>query len=262
MGGSLDSVTLKLVRAEQHLEAIFEVLAGFRYGDCEIVPEEDSETNLGLLRVRLPAPPQMLVAIIGDFLFNVRSALDYLIWQLVLANGETPTRSNSFPITGNPAEFGDAIKRKRLRGLTEKARTLVESFQPYNGGNEPLETLNRFHNVDEHQTPTLTVAVAHDTRLDWIHGANPLLHMILGDEELRDGAVFGDIGIPFDNPEMPPGLRDAFRNMKVQGKASIFVAFDDPAIEELEPLRIDSVLPEILEFVRDMIVPAFEPFFN
>src|SRR5664279_2384307 len=101
MDGSLDPVRLKLVRAEQHLEAILELLSGFRYGDCEIVPEEDPETNLGLLRVRLPTPPQMLVVIIGDLLFNVRCALDYLIWQLVLANGETPTRSNSFPITGN-----------------------------------------------------------------------------------------------------------------------------------------------------------------
>jgi len=262
MGGSLDSVTLKLVRAEQHLEAILEMLDGFRYGDCEIVPEEDPETKLGQLRVRLPRPPEMLVPIIGDFLFNVRCALDYLIWQLVLANGETPTRSNSFSVTGSPAAFADEVRRKRLDGLSEKSRTLVESFQPYNSGNEPLQTLNRFHNVDKHRTPTLTAAVAHDARMDWIHGATPLLHMIIGDAELRDGAVFGDIGIPLDNPKLPPRLRDAFQNMKVQGKASIFVAFDDPAVENLELLRIDSVLQEILEFARDTVVPAFEPFFN
>lgn len=261
MGGSLDPVTLKLVRAEQHLEAILKLLDGFRYGDCEIVPEEDPETNLGLLRVRLPTPPQMLIAIIGDFLFNVRCALDYLVSQLVLANGGTPTKWNSFPICFSPSAFAND-RRQKLREVSEKACTLIESLQPYSRGNELLGTLNRLHNVDKHQTPTLTVAVAHDARLDWIQGANPLLHMIVGNEELRDGAVFGDIGIPFDNPELPPRLRDAFRNMKVQGKASIFVAFDDPAVENLELLRIDSVLQEILEFVRGTVVPAFEPFFN
>ena len=51
-------------------------------------------------------------------------------------------------------------------------------------------------------------------------------------------------------------------NMKLKGKASIFVAFGDTAAEELEPLRIETVLQEILEFIRDRIVPAFEPFFD
>jgi len=51
-------------------------------------------------------------------------------------------------------------------------------------------------------------------------------------------------------------------NMKVQGKASIFVAFGDSTAEELEPLRVETVLHEILQLARDRIVPAFEPFFE
>jgi hypothetical protein len=41
----------------------------------------------------------------------------------------------------------------------------------------------------------------------------------------------------------------------------MFVAFDDMKAEELEPLRVETQLREILEFIRGTIVPAFEPFF-
>ena len=36
--------------------------------------------------------------IVGDFLANVRSSLDYLIWELALAAKNNPTDKNMFPI--------------------------------------------------------------------------------------------------------------------------------------------------------------------
>ena len=49
-------------------------------------------------------------------------------------------------------------------------------------------------------------------------------------------------------------------NMKVKGKASIFVAFNDPTAKSLEPLRVETVLENMFEFVRDEAFAAFEPF--
>jgi hypothetical protein len=99
----LPSFKRKLIRANEHLESIREVLAQCAYGDCEIVPEQDTDKNIGLLRVRLPKPPDCLSPLIGDFFFNVRASLDYLIWQLVESTpARKHTNKNMFPIYSTP----------------------------------------------------------------------------------------------------------------------------------------------------------------
>lgn len=50
--------------------------------------------------------------------------------------------------------------------------------------------------------------------------------------------------------------------MKVQGKAAIFIAFDNATAESLEPHRVDAVLQSIFKFVRYTVFEAFEPFFD
>jgi len=50
--------------------------------------------------------------------------------------------------------------------------------------------------------------------------------------------------------------------MKMQGEATAFVAFDKPEAPSLAEFRVDTMLQDILDFVRDFLFPAFEPFFN
>jgi hypothetical protein len=269
---SLQSVHLKLNRAEEHLKAVIEILSGFAEGQCNIIPEEDKKSHMGILRVQLPKPPLRLSIIIGDFLFNARSALDHLVMQLVLLQPHTaPGVRNMFPICSTPDSFAAALKGRRLHGIPDKARTLIESLQPYSSGNESLGTLADLHDIDKHRMLNLTTAVAQDTFIDWSSGGdNPFVSMFIGGEELRDGAIFGPM-MPLDNPkllsyigrgETLASFRKRFLNMKVQGKTSIFVAFYNPTADELEPLRIDIVLPQILKFVREAVIPRFEPFFD
>jgi hypothetical protein len=176
-----------------------------------------------------------------------------------------------FPICSTPKSFADALKARRLRGIPDKARTLIENLQPYSSGDESLRILADLHDIDKHRMLNLTTAVARDTFVDWSSGDDiPFFSLFIGGEELRDGAVFGPM-MPLDNPELLSyigsgetlaSFRKRFLNMKVQGKASIFVAFDNPTADELEPLRVDIVLSKILEFVREAIIPRFEPFFD
>jgi hypothetical protein len=107
----------------------------------------------------------------------------------------------------------------------------------------------------------LITAVASDTHVDWSRGSETFFSLFLGGEELRDGAVFGDLVMPLDHPDYP-GIRERFGNVKVQGHAALLVAFDDPSAEELEPLRVDRVLQEISEFMWETVFPSFEPFFH
>lgn len=265
----LDGVRLKLFRAQKHLHDVIEVVGRMENGQCEIIPEHKPDSNLGVLRIRLtPKPPPELSVVAGDCLFNLRSALDHLVWQLVLANGKMPTRHNMFPICESPKAFAYNIgKLRRLDGVSAQAHALIESLQPYPTRENPLGMLATLHNIDKHQTINVTTAVARDTELVWGGGPAELLsetgdpaavlETFLGDEELRDGAIM-PIGLNLVNDR----VRDRFSKMKVQGYAAMFVAFHDPGATELEPLRVDSVLQQICDFVGNTVISGFERFFD
>lgn len=149
------------------------------------------------------------------------------------------------------------LKRRRLEGVPEKAVTLIERLQPYHGGENPLGTLDYLHNIDKHKRLHLTTGVASSVELEWQNGQDPILAMFVGHDELRDGAQFGNVGLSLDLPFV-----ERLEEVKVQGKAAIFIAFDNPAAESLEPHRVDAVLQSIFEFVRYTVFEAFEPFFD
>jgi hypothetical protein len=255
------AVRVKLVRAEKHLNEVIAATRKYAQGECSIVLEKDSKRKLFVQRVRLtPSASPEVSAIAGDFLANVKSILDYIVWELVKTTpGNSPTASNQFPITYTASEFADQIARKRLRGVPIEAATLIERLQPYNAGNSFLGTLNRLHNIDKHRTLNVVTVVADNTEVVAQSGEFALF---LGDEELRDGTIFGGIGIPFATAARIPNFKARLPNMKMHGKCSMFIAFDDESAEDLEGLRVDRTLQEIFEFVRDAVIPAFEPFFD
>lgn len=101
----LKGVRLKIIRADEHLESVLTLLRGMAYGECKIIPEINKKLNCGVQRISLPKPPDSLSTMVGDFLFNIRSALDQLLWQLVLVNNGTPGKSNMFPIAETAQSF-------------------------------------------------------------------------------------------------------------------------------------------------------------
>jgi hypothetical protein len=98
--------------------------------------------------------------VIGDYVHNLRSALDQLVWNLVtVANGKTPIEkeipSISFPIvTSHPSVYWkrDMIAR---HDLTFEQALFLEGYQPYRTLNSPhggpLANLNALWNADKHR---------------------------------------------------------------------------------------------------------------
>jgi len=263
----LDGINLKLIRAQKHVDDVMGMLSLIKVGECCITPERNE--NLGLLVQRIsiqPKPPLELSVVIGDFLFDVRSALDHLIWQLVIHNRGSPTSRNMFPITSAPAQLNAAVaKRRRLEGVSPKTCAIIESLQPYHTGNEALGRLDALHNADKHRTLNLTTVVADNASLSFSTSGHPVLSMLIGNEELRDGAVFGGIGIPLNDPEFTrefPEVIPRVSEAEVRGEASLFVAFDEAEVDSLEDFRVDSTLQNILEFVRNKVILTFEPLFD
>lgn len=161
---SLFGPKLKIARAHEHLKALEREIQAFaRSRPCAVVSDFDPKTGEKFWRVQGdPAPPPVTLSpIIGDALYNFRSALDHLVWQLIEANGETPSEQSAFPIS-KTAESFKRYGRPKIKGMTPTAQTAIERYQPYHGVNpyreERLLWLDRLCNIDKHRHLNLTTA--------------------------------------------------------------------------------------------------------
>src|SRR5262249_28235966 len=120
----------------------------------------DPTTGDDLDRVRfLTPPPLRLSLLIGDGIHNLRSALDHLAWQLVVANHSTPNSETGFPISDLPKNF-KSLLHQRLGAASSQAKAVCEGLQPYRGGKDALWRLHRLDIADKHRL-LIPVALAH-----------------------------------------------------------------------------------------------------
>lgn len=132
MAHPLDGPRGKIERAKDHLADLQAKVRQFLAdGPYSVFEEVDADTgeNVVRVRVRLPVPPRV-TAIVGDLAHNLRSALDYLARQLVLANGSTPDTSTEYPIFWDPKAYKAGFARK-VRGMSKPAVALIDRTQPY-----------------------------------------------------------------------------------------------------------------------------------
>lgn len=254
-------ILLKLGRARTHIDEFRKKTAEIRNGYCTVKPEEDSVRRTSVFRISIvPKAPDELRLVAGDALFNMRAAPDYIVWQAILSNpGQTPTRSNQFPIAQDSQTFRK-LAPKQLGGVFDAVRAIVERFQPYKPDNEPLRTLSRLHNPDKHQSLNLAAVVADSSRL-WSNGASGPFGL-LSDIPLCDGAIFGNIGVPWDLPEEFASVLHRSRGFSIEGECTQFVGFADlfdPDEEEDGFEAADAVLERILNYIEHKVLPAVRP---
>lgn len=94
--------------------------------------------------------PLSIALLTGDILFNLRAALDHLAFQLVLANGCTPTKQTYFPISDDATKYKTEAPRK-VRGMSPAAIKAIDEVKPYEGGNDRLWQLHRLNAIDKHR---------------------------------------------------------------------------------------------------------------
>jgi hypothetical protein len=157
----------KLARSEHHLQSLTTEMRAFLKAEpYGFLTRLDYENSRYLFYVeRVEEPPLQWSAMIGDFIHNLRSALDHLTWQLALKHygGTIPPKvwpEISYPIADDLDGFK---KRSALRHLNPKHITFMERFQtkdrnPYN----PLTLLNDLWNTDKHRTIHSTLITAGD----------------------------------------------------------------------------------------------------
>lgn len=209
-----DSWWLKLARAEQCLkEFTFLTEQYVATNPHRVVKRLEGQGKRArtVHRVEIDQPDVelLLPCIVGDVLFNIRSALDHVIVASV--NPRKFRKNARFPVlTKNIFErdaSGQYAKRHAdargawntaTQGLSSAALTIVEAAQPYNdpnpdplglgAKNHVLAILNILQNADKHRE--LVVVGAHL----WTHRT-----LLYG----NDGTLLGEI-----NTEPPPAGQD------------------------------------------------------
>jgi hypothetical protein len=256
----IESSTLKLVWARDHIDAIRDI--SWDYCESEpnvIIKHPDGSHELKFV-VR---PPDTISVLAGEAIYQIRSALDHLAFQLVELNRGGVTlpldwgEKCAFPLRvkspKKPPEFN--CFEGTLPGITEQAFTFIESVQPYNRSDVgvSLGRLGILSNIDKHRHLHLTKPQAHRRDEATIRYKGMVMNtssIIRVEEGTR---TKGD----FDFPDTE------VLNVQVGGAFTPFVSFDEPALDPgVLAFPVADLLQTCLERVQRIIVPALEKFIN
>lgn len=155
----LVGIHAKLLRAEEQIQKISDEA----HKTCKDIQQgivrevhDDIDEQAWVYRGPPPAVPVEWSVIAGEILYNMRSALDHLIWQLVLDNGQTPGRHNEFPIAKDHEHWLQE-KARMLKGVSQRHQAMIHYLQPFTGGISlpfdvsKLKVLDELSNVEKHR---------------------------------------------------------------------------------------------------------------
>lgn len=149
----LSLVSIKIDWAKRQLEELGRTKQRFMdrqpYGTAV---ETDLEAGRDHFKMLYVEPIDLDIALIaGDVIHNTRSALDHLAWQLVLANGQQPTRHTCFPIYKDVTSY-KALDARKVNGMAQIAKDIINIAEPYQGGKgHDLWILHELDIADKHR---------------------------------------------------------------------------------------------------------------
>jgi hypothetical protein len=172
MTADLAGVHIKLARADSHIKELDELIRPeIHAATSSIVSELSSERTKLVYKIeRTPRIDPGWSRIVGDALFNLRSAFDHLAWQLVCLDGGVPSEHTQFPV------YDSRLNAKRNpRSVTIRPQinrpdilTALDDVQPYqrhdlNMWLDSLWLVHHLNRIDKHR---LLLAVAGVLNID------------------------------------------------------------------------------------------------
>jgi hypothetical protein len=175
VNGPLEEFMYKRGRAKQHLSVLRQSIGAFMSVERpRVMGQFDEEAGQYRFEVPLERYPPDWALLLGDYAYNSRAALDYLISALVLSTGEKQRRTNEFPIYGIEREGWESIDqwwdedpkgriKRQLRGTPPGTKERLKQLQPFYGvprvdpTRHPLLVLRELSNRDKHRRLNLLV---------------------------------------------------------------------------------------------------------
>lgn len=173
-------IEAKIRRAGDHAEELGVFTQDWLENGPQAVLHIDTDGDWDVGSVEVPPVPPELPVILGDVVHNLRSALDHLVYELVIALNLKPGGHNYFPIAYDKDEFRRMTtarkdtKGRRRRGSLDPIPAdhdivkVIRGHQPYNRRDsyykpgtpadapftpemEWLAVMQRMWNIDKHR---------------------------------------------------------------------------------------------------------------
>lgn len=174
----------RIKRAKVHADAFWnEVIRIFpKEGYSVSLDKENERTWIVTAIFKTPPNDELLSLELGEFFYQLRAALDALIWKAVwIKDGREPSADANrleFPICPNQEKFDTAAIHKF--NFPQELRNWISTIQPYSaektvddperGLNSTLKTLHDCARKDRHRRLHVAAAVASTVQLDFLDG--------------------------------------------------------------------------------------------
>jgi len=247
---NLDSAWAKLDRANKHLADMRNELGNYEsLNPCEFVREDDPV--LIKYRISILEPSSTIPAMLGDYVHNLRSALDHTAYALA----RKPTRQTYFPIFEDRQQAllkrRDPITRRRRRRFNITVNTMprdaikiLRAIQPYQRGKaakgDILWLVHELDIADKHRHMTL---LAYPQKIN----LPPPLTGIMYGRGFKDGE---EISLHLDAARLLPNEPKFY--------VPITLAVE---IEKGLPILPLPTLQSLYDYIRDDVIPQFARFF-
>ncbi len=254
--------TVKIDRAKQHMVELRKEIKNFSdTHPYKISTKRDPLTNHLIYYVaRAESLPLQISLITGDIIHNLRSALDHLAYELFIVNlgNATNARHIYFPIAEN-FELYKKNKIEMTKGITQKAKDLIDTVRPYKGGSNTIWEIHRLDIIDKHRSILLVILKSSLKSVDL--GPDMLERMKksipnLGFPEFSLPVQPADNLFPLEvSDELYDAGLDAEENQKIRFEFNPNIIFNEQGIIEGKPLieTIQSMIDEV-----ENLVPKFE----
>lgn len=199
------SAIAKLNRGKEHLARLRQVIDEYHASaPFSGVCEEEKETGDLVYRVKIikPVPSEELGLLVGDLVHNLHSALDLRVSELVVANGNTPTKDHAFPFSRIAQEIQNVAARC-LIGVSPAHTQLIIGLSPYQGGNDLLWELHYLDILDKHRQLIIAGSAQQSVIID-------------------TSAMLRKMRPEWNIPEMPIAIRPAERDFPLVDGAELF----------------------------------------
>lgn len=233
---------IKIERAKEHFRDLErEVLASRGKTKNVCLGEDDPHTGqiISYHHEDLPVYTFTILAIAGDVIHALRSALDHLAYQLAVVGGnKTPSRRVEFPIAKDRDTY-EADKAGKVKGIRPEAVKAIDALQPYKGGNDTLWRIHELDNIDKHR---FVFVIAQDALFEapWYTDIMPFL--------IRPRTLNADA----------PLFSGAF-DAEVENDVNFEI---EEAVSQTQVSQGDALLPALRSYVEvvQKIIEDFRPF--
>lgn len=149
---SLDNARERILRAEEHILDIERIVKAVPLDKNApvVATQNDAGVYVASFTVRNQRVPAMVAIRIGETIYNLRAALDYLIYEMSILDSGKPANRSQFPLESTK----DGWKMHQaswMTGVNAIHKAAIELYQPYNGI-AWTATLRDLSNPDKHRS--------------------------------------------------------------------------------------------------------------